>query len=77
MSKTPLEKLDAVTAIATSPGNAHADEYMRGMANGLILAQAIMNECEPIYIDPPVPVVRPKVNVPPEIQQAVNDITAR
>lgn len=34
----------AVTAIATDPGNAHADEYMRGMANGLIVADAIVNK---------------------------------
>lgn len=53
----PLERrfkeLDDVTAFAVSPGNADANEYMRGMANGLILAQAIIKDQEPQYIEPP------------------------
>ena len=46
-----LKALNDVTAVAVSPGNADVNEYMRGMANGLILAQAIMNDREPQYIE--------------------------
>lgn len=45
--------IDEVTAIAVSPGNSGANEYMRGMANGLILAQSIIKGNEPEYIDAP------------------------
>lgn len=64
MSKTPLEKLDDVLAIQNSPGNGRddpntgyiADDYMRGMANGLILAEHIMRDRDgsPDYVEPPV-----------------------
>lgn len=47
-----LKQLDAVTDIAVHPGNAGANDYMRGMANGLILAQSIFKDCEPEYINP-------------------------
>lgn len=47
-----LKQLDDVTAIAVSPGNALASEYMRGMANGLILAQSVFSDKEPEYINP-------------------------
>lgn len=46
-----IKALDDVTAIAVSPGNADVNDYMRGMANGLILAQAIMKDQEPQYIE--------------------------
>jgi hypothetical protein len=46
-----LRNVDDVTAVATDPGNALADEYMRGMANGLILAQSILKGTEPEYIE--------------------------
>lgn len=45
------EKLDEVTKVAIDPGNAHSSHYMRGMANGLILAQAVFNDVEPTYIE--------------------------
>lgn len=48
-----LEDLDNVTAIAVDPGNAGVDEYMRGMANGLLLAQSIFKDTEPKYISAP------------------------
>ena len=46
------EKLNEVVAVATSPGNAHASHYMRGMANGLILAKSIADDAEPAFIEP-------------------------
>jgi hypothetical protein len=48
--KTAIEKLNDVTAIATDPGNAGANDYLRGMANGLILAKSIFDGVEPEYI---------------------------
>ena len=37
-----LEELEFVTDIQLNDGNWNADYYMMGMANGLLLAQAIM-----------------------------------
>jgi hypothetical protein len=51
--RTKEQKLDDVTSIATSPGNYDADPYMLGMANGLILAQAIIKGHEPQYLRMP------------------------
>lgn len=55
MSEKTIEQkvkaLDDVTAVATSHGNAYADEYMRGMANGLLLAQSIFKGEEPKYLE--------------------------
>ncbi len=51
--KTPIEQLREVTAIQRQPGNSDYSEYMRGMANGLILALAIMEEKEPEFIEAP------------------------
>lgn len=42
--KHRLDDLDSVTVIQCSKGNFDTDHYMRGMANGLLLAQAIMNQ---------------------------------
>lgn len=48
---TIRRKIGEVTATAEAPGNAHADHYMRGMANGLILARSIANDIEVSYIE--------------------------
>lgn len=48
-----ISALDKVTKVASDPGNAHADPYMHGMANGLILARSIMNGTEPEFIEWP------------------------
>lgn len=50
-----IEKLREVVAIATSPGNWDANEYMLGMANGLILALHIMEDAkdDPPYLRAP------------------------
>lgn len=47
---TQLEKLKDIVNIACSKGNYDASDYMLGMANGLILAEAIMESREPEYI---------------------------
>jgi len=48
---TKFQRIREVTAIQCSPGNFDVNEYMRGMANGLILAQAIVDDKEPKYIE--------------------------
>ena len=48
-----LNDIDSVTDVATSPGNAFSNDYMLGMANGLILAQSILKEIEPTYLTMP------------------------
>lgn len=53
MPKSAIEQLDNVTAIQCTDGNWNYDAYMQGMANGLILAQAIMKGEEPVYLDAP------------------------
>lgn len=47
-----------VTDIARSKGNFDANDYMLGMANGLTLALAIVDEKEPDYLRAPAPNVR-------------------
>jgi len=46
-----MADLRNVTRIACSPGNADANDYLLGMANGLILALAILDDKEPEYIE--------------------------
>ena len=48
-----LDDLEKVTDTASSPGNYDFGPYMYGMANGLILAAAIMNGEDPRYLKPP------------------------
>jgi hypothetical protein len=45
-----IESLKSCTDIATSKGNYDVSDYMLGMANGLILALAIMQGTEPKYL---------------------------
>ncbi len=46
-----VHAINDVAAIQARPENAHYDDYMRGMANGLILAQSIVNNDEPKYVE--------------------------
>lgn len=48
-----LETLKDLIKIQTSDGNWNYDPYMQGMANGMILAEAIMEEKEPVYKESP------------------------
>lgn len=47
-----FENLKDVTNIQCSKGNWDYDEYMRGMANGLILAMSCFTGKEPKYFNP-------------------------
>lgn len=47
--KKRMSKLDNAIKIQTSKGNYDANEYMKGMANGLILAEAILKNKDPKY----------------------------
>lgn len=47
------EDLDNILHIACSDGNWNYSEYHFGMANGLILAHAIINNIEPKFLEKP------------------------
>lgn len=47
-----VRQLTELTDIQTSKGNFDVNEYMRGLANGLILALATMKGEEPLFIEP-------------------------
>lgn len=49
--KLPADRLRDLIAIQTAPGTVDADEYMRGMANGLILALSVVTGGEPQYVE--------------------------
>jgi hypothetical protein len=49
LPKDRLNKLKAVHAVQEEPGNWDANDYMRGMFNGLELATAIMEDREPKF----------------------------
>jgi len=51
--RSGLHDLEKINGIQSSHGNWDYDEYMRGMANGLILAVAIMKNKEAEYLDKP------------------------
>lgn len=53
LKDSPVEKLREVTKTQCSDGNWNANSYMHGMANGMILALAIMDDVEPEYLDKP------------------------
>jgi hypothetical protein len=48
-----LKRLQKIIAMQSSTGNYDWDPYMHGMANGLILAKAILTDEEPKYLDAP------------------------
>ena len=51
--KARLEKLKELNAVQCTDGNWDYDPYMHGMANGLILALAVIEDIEPVYLDAP------------------------
>ena len=53
MQKDRMKALKDVIAIQTNNGNWNYDPYMHGMANGLLLAEALMEGREPQYLDAP------------------------
>ena len=46
-----MANLKDATKVQSQKGNYGANEYMRGMANGLILAEAIMDNKKPKYFE--------------------------
>jgi len=49
--ESKLLSLKSVTKTQSTKGNYDANEYMRGLANGLIMAEAIMDDKEPKYFE--------------------------
>ncbi len=62
--KATADTLANLAAVASLPGNAHFNEYMHGMANGLILAAATANGVEPVYLDVPASWLQDKASDP-------------
>ncbi|NQT33242.1 MAG: hypothetical protein HQ594_06195 [Candidatus Omnitrophica bacterium] len=54
-----IEKLKDLKNIQCKTGNYDMGEYMRGMANGLILAVSVFEEKEPIFFKPLAKKVKP------------------
>jgi hypothetical protein len=52
-AKRRIDTLDKVVDSAVTPGNYDVNEYMLGMANGLLLAQAIMWDRDVKYLTTP------------------------
>ncbi len=48
-----LKDLIDITKVQKVDGNWNYDPYMHGMANGLILAVAILEDLDPEYLDAP------------------------
>ncbi|MBT7082056.1 MAG: hypothetical protein HN929_11450 [Chloroflexi bacterium] len=48
-----VEKLRGVKNVQCTHGNWDYDPYMRGMANGLILAVSVLDDTQPEYLDAP------------------------
>lgn len=48
-----VTKLREMIAIQCKDGNWNYDSYMHGLANGMILAEAILSDKEPRYLDAP------------------------
>ena len=53
MMEDRLEKLREIVKTQCSEGNWNYDGYMHGMANGLLLALAILEDEEPEFLEAP------------------------
>lgn len=51
--KKKKKDIQNVHNIACSNGNWNHNQYMHGMANGIICVKAIIDDEEPVYLDPP------------------------
>jgi hypothetical protein len=51
--KQRVQALKDVTDVQCADGNWNCDAYMHGMANGLILAKAIMTDENPEFLEAP------------------------
>lgn len=56
------QQITNVANIAKDPGNAHANEYMRGMANGVEVTNAVVHNKEPDFVEAP----KKPLNLKPE-----------
>ena len=48
-----IRNLEEIIAVQRRDGNWNLDPYMLGLTNGLLLAQSIMDDLEPKYLDAP------------------------
>lgn len=50
--KERVSKLQSLVAVSIDPGNGGANHYMRGMANGMLVAEACFTDKEPTFLQP-------------------------
>ena len=55
-----LSELKELVDIQCSDGNWNYDSYMRGMANGMLLSVAILEDKDPLYLNEPDEYLRDK-----------------
>lgn len=67
------QKLRELIAVQCMPGTVDADEYMRGMANGLIVALSVIDGAEPQFVEPP---AAPVSTLPPHQQRVIAERNA-
>lgn len=48
-----IRNLEEIIAVQLHDGNWNLDPYMLGLTNGLLLAQSIMDDLEPNFLDAP------------------------
>lgn len=48
-----IQELQDIINVQCSDGNWNYDEYMHGLANGLILSMAIMADVNPVFLEAP------------------------
>jgi hypothetical protein len=65
--RTSIHALTSVKNIQCTNGNWNYNGYMHGMANGLILAEAIIKGTSPEFLDAPEKWLHEKVNKIPSI----------
>jgi len=65
-----IQNLKDITAIQTSDGNWNYDPYMQGMANGMILALATLENTTPQFLEAPNEWLKDQPNDAPKIKQA-------
>jgi len=51
--KSKAKQLQDIIDIQCADGNWNYDSYMHGMANGLLMAQSIMDDKNPEFLDAP------------------------
>jgi len=72
-----IHKLKELIQTQCTNGNWNYDAYMHGMANGMICAEAVLTNVEPVYLDPPKEFISKQFTLAEHdalVKQAVSDV---